>query len=90
MKPLRLSALAVALLLAACTATPTDPARLDSATPSFNGGGSLGSGNNSGEESGDGSVTTEDGGNTLGSGNATSDSTGTGTGRGGNGLGSGN
>ena len=65
MKPFRLSALALALLLAACTATPTDPARLDSATPSFDGGGSLGSGNNSGEE----------GGNGVGSGNLTEEET---------------
>ncbi len=61
MKPFRLSALAVALFLAACTAAPTSSAGIDSAAPSFNGGGSLGSGNH----------TSEDGGNGLGSGNLT-------------------
>lgn len=98
MKPFRLSAPAIALLLAACTATPTDPASANSdAGPgmlgsgnysSAAGGNMLGAGGNSVEESGDGSATTEDG--ALGSGSATSDSTGTETGRGGNGLGSGN
>jgi hypothetical protein len=76
MKSLRLSALAVALVLGACSApSPTDPAGL---APSFDegpgmmgsgtitsetrdGGGMIGSGNFTSE--------TEDGGNTLGSGN---------------------
>jgi hypothetical protein len=62
MKPFRLAAFAVAILLAACTTSPTDPARLDSTAPSFDGGGSLGSGNNS-----------EDGSNGMGSGNNTDD-----------------
>lgn len=81
MKPFRLSALAFALLLAACTATPTGPARLDSGTPSFDGGGSLGSGNNSGETTSS-TTSTESG--------STTPSDSTGTGRGINTLGSGN
>ena len=81
MKPFRLAAFAVAILLAACTTSPTDPARLDSTSPSFDGGTMLGSGNNSGEE-GAGTATTESGSP------APSDSTG--TGRGINTLGSGN
>jgi hypothetical protein len=92
MKPFRLPALAIALLLAACTASPTDPARLDSTAASYDEGpGMLGSGNSSGEEN-DGGSTTDDGGNMVGSGNFTSDSTGTGSGteRGGGSLGSGN
>lgn len=86
MKPFRLAAFAI--LLAACTTSPTDPARLDSAAPSLDEGpGFLGSGNNA-DDGGNGSSTTEQGGNTLGSGNATNDSTS--TERGGNMLGSGN
>lgn len=82
MKSLRLAALAAALVLGACSsATPTDPALLDSATPSFDGGNMLGSGNNS----------MEDGGGMIGSGNGTAstDSTGT-TERGPGMMGSGN
>jgi hypothetical protein len=57
MKPFRLSAFAIALALAACTSSPTDsPARLDPAAASYDGGASLGSGNNTSEENG-GSLT---------------------------------
>lgn len=78
MKPLRLSALAAALALAACSApAPTDPALLDAATPSFDEGpGMMGSGNKDGGGvlgSGDNSM--EDGGGSLGSGNYTGDTT---------------
>lgn len=78
MKPLRLSALAAALVLAACNAaTPTDPAALDAA-PSFDAGpGMMGSGNGvgtigSGHEStisSDSAGGAERGGGMLGSGN---------------------
>lgn len=94
MKSLRLSALAAALLLAACsTSAPTEPAQVGSASfdegpgmagsgnKSGDGGGSLGSGNNS----------TQDGGvGTMGSGGGTTSSDTTGTQRGGGMLGSGN
>lgn len=81
MKSLRLSALAAALALAACSfPAPTDPAV--AGAPSFDEGpGMVGSGN-------------KDGGNTIGSGNTNdsppSDSTAPGTERGGGSLGSGN
>ena len=80
MKPLRLTALAAALFLGACSsATPTDAAH---GAPSFDDGpGTVGSGNFTTE--------THDGGNTLGSGNSTTESSDS-TGRGGNTLGSGN
>lgn len=74
MKPLRLGALAAALLLAACTASPTDTAATTS-RPSFDGGASTSSGN---RDDGDG----------MGSGTTTTQSDT--TGRGGNGIGSGN
>ena len=82
MKSLHLAALAAALVLGACSsATPTDPALLDSATPSFDGGvGTMGSGGDS----------TEDGGGSLGSGNGVANTDSTGTQRGGGSLGSGN
>lgn len=80
MKPLRLSAFAAALVLAACTASPTTSA--DPAGPSFDGGTMIGSGNNSdgsegpgtigsGNDAGEGvaSDTTGRGINTLGGGN---------------------
>lgn len=55
MKPLRLSVVAVALVLAGCTASPTDAPTRDPATPSFNeGGNTTGSGNR-----GDDAVTEE-------------------------------
>ncbi|HYR10694.1 MAG TPA: hypothetical protein VEQ60_23150 [Longimicrobium sp.] len=86
MKSLRLSALAAALVLGACSApSPTDPARL---APSFDEGpGMMGSGHLTSE--------TQDGGNTIGSGNGvggttTTSSDSTGTQRGGGSLGSGN
>ncbi len=88
MKSLRLSALAAALALTACSSSsPTESAQVGS--PSFDGGvGTMGSGgvNN----------TTQDGGNTLGSGNTSTEDGGTassdttGTQRGGGMLGSGN
>jgi hypothetical protein len=90
MKPLRLSALAAALVLAACTASPTTSA--DPAGPSFTGVNTLGSGNYSESEDGgnglgSGNAPTEDGGNGLGSGNyAAGDTTTRGPGM----LGSGN
>lgn len=106
MKPLRLSALAAALALAACSA-PTDPALLDSASPSFDegpgmvgsgtkdGGGMLGSGTNSMEDGGVGTMGS--GGGTSSAGSTTTSDTGdtpssdsTGTQRGGGSLGSGN
>lgn len=72
MKPLRLGALAAALLLAACTASPTDTAA-DGARPSFDGGASMGSGNRDDGGNGGSTTTQSDttgrGGNTLGSGN---------------------
>lgn len=75
MKPLRLSALAAALALAACSSSaPTDPALLDSA-PSFDEGpGMVGSGNKDGGGMlGSGNDTMEDGGvGTMGSGGGTS------------------
>jgi hypothetical protein len=98
MKSLRLTALAAALVLGACSSpTPTDPA-ISASRPSFDGGGMVGSGNFTGETedggntlgSGNGIGTggTEDGGGMIGSGNRT-ESTDS-TGRGGNTLGSGN
>lgn len=81
MKPLRLSVIAVALVLAGCTASPTDAPR-DQATPSFNEGG-----NTTGSGSSEGDGVTEEGGTPVGT-TAPTDSTT--TGRGGNGLGSGN
>jgi hypothetical protein len=56
MKPLRLAALAGALLLGACTASPTGARSADPAKARFDGGAMVGSGN-------------EDGGGGLGSGN---------------------
>jgi hypothetical protein len=92
MKPLRLSAFAAALVLAACTSSPTTSA--DPAGPSFDGVNTLGSGNyadDGGNGLGSGNTLTEDGGNGLGSGNYSGDGTASDTtGRGGNGLGSGN
>jgi hypothetical protein len=76
MKPLRLSVLAVALVLAGCTASPTDAPLRDPAAPSFDEGvNTTGSGNRE-----DDGVTEE----------TTVPSDSTTTGRGGNGLGSGN
>jgi hypothetical protein len=68
MKPLRLAALAAALLLAGCTASPTHTAT--DARPSFDGGASMGSGNRDGSSTGatTQSDTTQRGGNTLGGG----------------------
>jgi hypothetical protein len=48
MKPFHLAALAAALVLGACTSSPTDSANLTPAGPSFDGGGSQGSGNRDG------------------------------------------
>lgn len=81
MKSLRLSALAAALVLGACSApTPTDPAQLD-AGASFDGGPVMaGSGNGTG--TGGGTSTSDSGGTTT-----SSDTT---TQRGGGMLGSGN
>ena len=78
MKSLRLSALVAVLALAACSSpAPTDPALLDSATPSFDEGpGMVGSGN-------------KDGGGMLGSGNNSMDDGGVGTMGSGGGTGSG-
>lgn len=82
MKSLRLSALAAALVLAACTtSTPTDPAAAGTRA-SFDGGNTIGSGN--GASGSGGGTSTSDGGN----GTTTTDSTG--TNRGGGSLGSGN
>lgn len=106
MKSLRLSALAAALVLAACSA-PTDPALLDSATPSFDagpdmmgsgnkdGGGMLGTGNNSMEDGGVGTLgsgggTGSAGATTTSDAGGTPSSDSTGTQRGGGSLGSGN
>lgn len=75
MKPLRLSAFAVALVLAACTAAPTEPPLHEPPSLDASDGTSLNGG------------TTESGGNTLGSGAGAQTDT---TGRGGNGIGSGN
>lgn len=95
MKSLRLSALAAALVLAACSSpAPTESAA--GSRPSFDDGpGMMGSGNGAG--TGGGTTTTSDGGNTLGSGDTTSDTGGTttstdstGAQRGGGMLGSGN
>lgn len=81
MKSLRLAALAGALTLAAaCSSAPTEPALLDSAAPSFDGGNTLGSGKGvgtMGSGGGTGSSTMEDGGGSLGSGNMNTDSAGT-------------
>jgi hypothetical protein len=79
MKPLRLAALAAALLVGACTATPTDTPAADRAAPSFDTGNGIGSGNRAGE---DGQAGTND----SGSGTTAPDT----TGRGGGLLGSGN
>lgn len=98
MKPLRLTALAAVLALAgACSsAAPTDPALLDPAAPSFDGGNTLGSGNNSMEDGGVGTMGSG-GGTSSGGGTTTSDTGGTTTSsdsssaqRGGGMLGSGN
>lgn len=90
MKPLRVLAFGAALVLAACTSSPTDTP-VDPAGPSFDGGSSLGSGNYAGDDGGGfgtGNLFNEPGGSGVaGSGNeATSDT----TGRGINTLGSGN
>lgn len=45
MKQLRLAAFAAAVLLAACTSSPTNSTRSDATAPSFDGGAGLGSGN---------------------------------------------
>lgn len=80
MKSLRLSILAAALVLGACSSsTPTDPARLDGAASFDEGPGTVGSGHFTSE--------TEDGGNMLGSGNGVGTSV---TEDGGGMLGSGN
>jgi hypothetical protein len=87
MKSLRLSVLAAALVLGACSsASPTDPAA-SASRPSFDvGPGMVGSGNGVGTEDGGGmlgtgngvgTLDTEDGGNTLGSGNGVSTGGGT-------------
>jgi hypothetical protein len=74
MKPFRLGVFAVALVLAACTSSPTGTSA-DPAGPSYDGGASLGSGNSAGDGNVEGantssdSTTNERGGNTLGSGN---------------------
>jgi hypothetical protein len=61
MKPLRLSAVAAVLLLAACTASPTDSATTAAdARPSLDGGGSLGSGNRTGDYGTGGATTQSD------------------------------
>ena len=79
MKPFRLSALLVALSLAACTSSSPGPALSDPGVPSFDGGAGLGSGNHTDE--GDPSSTGDDS-------TVASDTTGTAD-RGGNMLGSG-
>lgn len=83
MKLFRLAAFAAVVSLAACTSSPTSPARTDATNPSFDGGNTLGSGHYSGEGPG-----------TFGSGDhtegAASDTTSTEPRRGGGGLGSGN
>ncbi|MCA1791643.1 MAG: hypothetical protein LC667_17865 [Thioalkalivibrio sp.] len=79
MKLFRLSALVVALSLAACTSSSPNPALSDPAAPAFDGGAGLGSGNHKDED--DISATGDDT-------TAASDTTGTAD-RGGNGLGSG-
>ncbi|MBW3572747.1 MAG: hypothetical protein KY467_16755 [Gemmatimonadetes bacterium] len=73
MKPLRLSALAAALVLGACSApAPTESVRLD-AGPSFDGGNTIGSGNKTQDggltTTSTDSTSTERGGGMLGSGN---------------------
>lgn len=98
MKSLRLTALAAALVLGACSSsTPTDPAA-SASRPSFDEGpGMVGSGDFTSEtDDGGGMLGTgnlssqsEDGGNMLGSGTTTTESSDT-TARGGNTLGSGN
>lgn len=50
MKPLRLSALALALALAGCTASPTDAPLRDPAAPSLDEGGTGGAGGYAGDE----------------------------------------
>lgn len=94
MKQLRLSALAAALVLAAgCTASPTSTLTHDQSAANFDGGNTTGSGNYTGGDAtgpgtlGSGNTVPEDGGDPLELG-ARGDSTE--TGRGGNGLGSGN
>jgi hypothetical protein len=74
MKLLRLAALAAGVMLAACTSTPTGSTHSDTATPSYDGGNTLGSGHYAGGEDAYGfdsvaSDTTGRGGNGLGSGN---------------------
>jgi hypothetical protein len=77
MKRLRLATLAAALVLGACTSSPTDHADLTPAAPSFDGGGMLGTGNRDGDgTSGSGptitttsDTTTNRGGGSHGSGN---------------------
>lgn len=71
MKPLRLAALAAALVLGACSSvTPTAPGATGS-EPSFDGGNMLGSGNGVGTGSGGGSTTTSDTGGTTTSSDST-------------------
>lgn len=83
MKPLRLSALAAALVLAACTtATPTDPAAAGTRASFDDGPGMMGTGNGAGV--GGGTATTSD------AGGGTTTSTDTTTQRGGGMIGSGN
>lgn len=97
MKSLRLSVFAVALVLAGCTASPTDAPLRDQAAPSLDeGGNTTGSGNRAdglgivGSGNVESDEVTEDGGAAPPPSPAIpSDTTGT-TGRGGNGLGSGN
>ena len=72
MKLLRCSALAAALALAACTASPTGGApSADPAGPSYDGGASMGSGNRTGGPGTEGAAsdTTGRGGASMGSGN---------------------
>ena len=87
MKSMRLVAAAAFLVLAACSSSATEPAATHADRPSFDGGFTLGSGNDTGD----------DGGGMMGSGNdaqttgtVPSDTTGTDDGRGINTLGSGN
>ena len=82
MKPLRLAALAAALVLGACS-SPTDVVRLDGGASFDDGPGMMGSGNGAGTGSGGGTTTTSDTGGTT-------TSTDTTTQRGGGMLGSGN
>jgi hypothetical protein len=80
MKSLRLAALAAALTLAAaCSSAPTEPASVGA--PSFDEGpGMVGSGNKDGGGSlGSGNNSMEDGGGMIGSGNTTASTDSTGT-----------